>query len=149
MKDTRRDVCRQFTSQKLSLHGSSSQQTAVHINAYHTPHSNNAERQTNPTTSCACPANQQTTPKPPALAQNPSHSSTASRRRRMVLRTEVAACVFTLHAPPAMLLLQVFALHFQIPTAVLLTEFLPQNGHVYMACWAISIFFTCFRSEEP
>jgi len=79
-----------------------------------------------------------------------AHASVSSRKRRTVLqnasqhrlklvaqarkmrhahlRTVAAAVVETVHAPPAMTFLQ--ALHFQIPTAVRLTESLPQNVQV-------------------
>ena len=53
----------------------------------------------------------------------------------------------TVQAPPATHFLQ--ERHSQIPTAVLLTEFLPQNVQTYRACWVISIFFTCLRREAP
>jgi hypothetical protein len=79
----------------------------------------------------------------------PIYNSTASRRRRIVLRTEAAACVLTDQAPPAMTFMHVLFEQRQMPTAVRFTEFLKQNGHVYRACCAISIFFTCFRNDEP
>lgn len=41
------------------------------------------------------------------------------------------------------------ALHFQMPTAVRLTESLPQKVQVYRECCEISIFLTDRRSEEP
>jgi hypothetical protein len=53
----------------------------------------------------------------------------------------------TVQAPPATVLLH--PLHFQIPTAWRLTLFLPQKVQMYRACWVISIFFTCLRSEAP
>ena len=63
------------------------------------------------------------------------------------LRTVAAAVVETVHAPPATVFLQ--ALHSQIPTAVRLTESLPQKVHVYRARWLISIFLDSFRREAP
>jgi hypothetical protein len=84
------------------------------------------------------------------------------------LRTVAAAVVETVQAPPAITFLH--ARHFQIPTAVLLTESctkangldeplenpnnnqvrtLPQKVQVYRACCDTSIFFTCLRREAP
>jgi len=53
-----------------------------------------------------------------------------------------AVVVETDQAPPAIVFLQ--AEQCQIPTAVLLTESLPQKVHVYRACCDISIFFDLF-----
>lgn len=36
-----------------------------------------------------------------------------------------------------------------MPTAWRLTVTFPQNVQEYFACWLISIFFTCLRSEAP
>jgi len=93
--------------------------------------------------------------------------SRKSNTQDTYLRTVAAAVVDTVQAPPAMIFLH--ALHFQIPTAVLFTESciprktvnilglrpikgnytLPQNVHVYLACWDISIFLICLRREAP
>jgi hypothetical protein len=51
------------------------------------------------------------------------------------------------YAPPATVLLH--DLQFQIPTECLLTVVFPQKVQTYLACWVISIFFTCFRREAP
>ena len=40
-------------------------------------------------------------------------------------------------------------LQFQIPVEWRLTVTLPQKVQVYLACWVISIFFTCLRREAP
>lgn len=53
----------------------------------------------------------------------------------------------TVQAPPATVFLQ--DLQDQIPTACLFTVGLPQNVQVYLACWVISIFLTCFRKDAP
>jgi hypothetical protein len=53
----------------------------------------------------------------------------------------------TVYAPPATVLLH--DLQFQIPTECLLTVVFPQKVQTYLACWVISIFFTCFRREAP
>ena len=53
----------------------------------------------------------------------------------------------TVQAPPATVFLQEPQL--QMPTECRFTVFLPQNVQMYRACWVISIFLTCFRSEAP
>lgn len=58
-----------------------------------------------------------------------------------------AAGVDTVYAPPATVLLH--DLQFQIPTECLLTVVFPQKVQTYLACWVISIFLTCFRSDAP
>ena len=50
-------------------------------------------------------------------------------------------------APPAMTFLQ--ARHSQMPTALRLTESLPQKVQVYLECCEISIFLIWRRSEAP
>jgi len=75
------------------------------------------------------------------------HCSTVSRRRRIVVRTVAAAVVFRTQAPPAIRFRQ--RLHSHMPTAFRFTASFAQNGHVYLACWVISIFFTVFRSDAP
>eukprot|EP01119_Soliformovum_irregulare_P020541 TRINITY_DN6673_c1_g1_i2.p1 TRINITY_DN6673_c1_g1~~TRINITY_DN6673_c1_g1_i2.p1 ORF type:complete len:135 (+),score=0.99 TRINITY_DN6673_c1_g1_i2:351-755(+) len=71
----------------------------------------------------------------------------SSRSRRMVDRTVAAATVVWTQAPPAVVFRH--PPQCQIPTACLLTVSFPQNPQVNLACWVISIFFTCFRSEAP
>lgn len=56
------------------------------------------------------------------------YASVSSRNRRTVLRTVAAAVVETVHAPPAITFLH--DPQFQMPTAVLFTESLPQNVQV-------------------
>ena len=51
------------------------------------------------------------------------------------------------YAPPAIVLWH--EPQDQMPTLTRLTVSLPQNTHVYLECWLISIFFTTLRSEEP
>ena len=70
-----------------------------------------------------------------------------SRRRRIVERTVAACAVFIVYAPPASTLPH--ELQFQMPTFVRFTVSLPQNMQVNLECCEISIFFTCFLSEEP
>ena len=70
-----------------------------------------------------------------------------SRRRRIVERTVAACAVFMVYAPPASTLPH--ELQFQMPTFVRFTVSLPQNMQVNLECCEISIFFTCFLSEEP
>ena len=53
----------------------------------------------------------------------------------------------TVYAPPATVLPH--DLQFQMPTDSRLTVTFPQKVQVYRACWEISIFLTCFRSEAP
>ena len=53
----------------------------------------------------------------------------------------------TVQAPPATVFLH--DPQFQIPTECRFTVFLPQNVQMYRACWVISIFLTCFRSDAP
>ena len=62
-------------------------------------------------------------------------------------RTQEGSTHETTYAPPAIVLPH--PLHVQIPTECRLTVCFPQNVQVYRACWVISIFFTCFRSEAP
>ena len=51
------------------------------------------------------------------------------------------------YAPPASCLWH--PLQSQMPTFTRFTVSLPQNMQVYLECCEISIFFTCFLSEEP
>lgn len=62
------------------------------------------------------------------IAQSTLYASVSSRNRRTVLRTVAAAVVETVQAPPAITFLH--EEQFQIPTAVLLTESLPQKVQV-------------------
>ena len=62
-------------------------------------------------------------------------------------RTVAAAEVLSVQAPPAMTFLQ--ARHSQMPTALRLTESLPQKVQVYLECCEISIFLIWRRSEAP
>jgi hypothetical protein len=65
----------------------------------------------------------------------------------MVPRTVAAAVVDTVQAPPAITFLH--PRHSQIPVALRLTASLPQNVHVYLACWVTSIFLICLRRDAP
>ena len=55
--------------------------------------------------------------------------------------------MFIVYAQPASTLPH--ELQFQMPTFVRFTVSLPQNMQVNLECCEISIFFTCFLSEEP
>merc|ERR1719348_1015818 len=76
-----------------------------------------------------------------------NYISCISLRRRMALRTVTAAEVLGAQAPPATVFLH--DLHFQIPTAERFIASLPQNLHVYLACWLTSIFLAIFLRDAP
>ena len=63
-------------------------------------------------------------------------------RRLIVVFAVDAAVVVNSHAPPAIVLLH--PLHFHIPVASLLIDFLPQNGQIDFTLCSISNAFTCF-----
>lgn len=69
------------------------------------------------------------------------------RRRLMLVLAVTAAAVDRDHAPPAIFLL--VDLHFQMPTAILLTHSLPEKGETYLALWVTSNFLTTFLREAP
>jgi hypothetical protein len=65
----------------------------------------------------------------------------------MVALALMAVEVFNYQAPPAWVFLQ--ALHFQMPTTSLLTQFFPQNGQSYLDFYWVTNFFTIFLNEAP
>ena len=65
----------------------------------------------------------------------------------MLVLAVIAAAVERDHAPPAIFLF--VDLHFQMPTAILLTHSLPEKGETYLALWVISNFLTTFLREAP
>merc|ERR1719415_411751 len=75
------------------------------------------------------------------------YSSRVSRKRLIVDLAVSAAFVLTVYAPPAIFLLH--RLHSHTPTTFLLIASFPQNVHVYLALWEISIFLMVFLKEAP
>ena len=65
----------------------------------------------------------------------------------MVVLAVTAAAVAIIQAPPAIFL--PVCLHFQMPTASLLTHSFPEKGETYLARWVISNFLTILRRVAP